>query len=172
MHHTPRGLNESWLANMMARFFPLHHTANKAHQLTIAGAALHHAVEIVVEERKQARADLSVRGDADARAVSAKGMRNRSDDANFSNSIFEGVASRRLASCMLRKRLERLEFGELRHNLIECDHNLGVPNTIFFERHKLDEADDHTLIAGEPAEFDDLIFVEAAQQHAVHLHGI
>ena len=73
---------------------------------------------------------------------------------------------------MLRKRLERLEFGELRHNLIECDHNLGVPNTIFFERHELDEADDHTLIAGEPAEFDDLIFVEAAQQHAVHLHGI
>src|SRR5437762_11352062 len=142
MHHTPRGLNESWLANMMARFFPLHHTANKAHQLTIAGAALHHAVEIVVEERKQARADLSVRGDADARAVSAKGMRNRSDDANFSNSIFEGVASRRLASCMLRKRLERLEFGELRHTLIECVPYLGDSNNLLVVRHAIAHAHD------------------------------
>ena len=44
----------------------------------------------------------------------------------------------------------------------------GVQVRSFFERHEFDEAHDHALFAREHAEGDDLVFVEAAHQHAIH----
>ena len=44
----------------------------------------------------------------------------------------------------------------------------GRPGAAFFERHEFDEAHGDAFFAREHAEGDDLIFVEAAHQHAVH----
>src|SRR5215813_12598836 len=89
MHHAARRLDKSGLADMMPSLFLLHHTANKAHQLIITGSTLHRAIEIMIEEREQAGADLAVGGDPYARAVSAEGMGYRSDDPDLSYSVFE-----------------------------------------------------------------------------------
>src|SRR5262249_18988691 len=126
----------------------------------------------MVEERKQTGADLAVRCDADARAVSAERMRDRSDDPNLADAVFKGITPRCLAGRMLGQRLERLELRELGDDLIERHHDLRAPHAIFFERHELDEADDYAFVAGEFAELDDLIFIEAAQQNTIDLHRI
>ena len=44
----------------------------------------------------------------------------------------------------------------------------GRPGAAFFERHEFDEAHGDAFFAREHAEGDDLVFVEAAHQHAVH----
>ena len=46
----------------------------------------------------------------------------------------------------------------------------GRPDAVLFQRHELDEAHDHAFFAREHAEGNDLIFVESAQQHAIHFH--
>ena len=51
----------------------------------------------------------------------------------------------------------------------ERDDYLGGPQAVLFERHELDKANDHALFAREARKGDDLVVVEAAQQHTVHL---
>ena len=44
----------------------------------------------------------------------------------------------------------------------------GRPGASFFERHEFDEAHGDAFFAGEHAEGNDLVFIEAAHQHAIH----
>src|SRR5262249_37451578 len=46
------------------------------------------------------------------------------------------------------------------------------PHAVFFQRHELDEADHHAFLAGKAGKFHDLVVIEAAQEHAVDLHGL
>src|SRR5689334_15347721 len=110
MNHAARRLNESRLANMMARLFLLHHGANDAEQFIIGRAALHRAIKIMIQKRKQAGANLAVGCDANARAVPAERMRDRRDDPNLSHTVFEGVATSSFTGRMLRQRLDGLEL--------------------------------------------------------------
>jgi hypothetical protein len=55
-------------------------------------------------------------------------------------------------------------------DFIESNNYGGRPYPALLERHELNEADDDTFFAGEDAKRDDLIFVEAAHEHAIHLH--
>src|SRR5215510_423014 len=103
--------------------------------------------------------------------MAAKGMRHRRDNADLPNSIIKGIAARRLAQAI----------GQLTHgtksvqclqNLVHGDHHFRRPHAIFFQRHELDETHDHAFFAGETGELHNLIFIEAAQQHAVDLYRL
>src|SRR5580698_8074103 len=94
VHHRSRCRNEVRLADVVAFFFFLDYAADELFQLFVAGAALHLGVEVVVPYREQAGADFAVAGDADAAAVSAEGMRDGSDDADFADAVVEAVAAR------------------------------------------------------------------------------
>src|SRR4051812_5781640 len=104
--------------------------------------------------------------------MSAEGMRDGSDDAYLADPVLKGVTARGLAGRVRRKRPQRLPCRERSHDFIERDYHFGVPDAIFLERHEFDEAHYQTLLARELRELDDLILVEAAQQHAIYLHGI
>src|SRR5260221_3555287 len=62
-------------------------------------------------------------------------------------------------------------FGHAAHDFVERYDSFGRPDTVFFQRHKLDEPYCHSFFAREHAEGNDLIFVEAAHQYAVDLDG-
>ena len=56
------------------------------------------------------------------------------------------------------------------HDFIQRNDDVRRPEPIFFERHELDEADDHALLRENSAKGIDLVFVEAAQKDAVNFH--
>ena len=53
-------------------------------------------------------------------------------------------------------------------DFIERNHRLRRPRAAFFQRHEFDEAHGDAFFAREHAEGNDLVFVEAAHEHAVH----
>src|SRR5580692_9169059 len=87
VHHGPRSRHEIRLANVVSLFFFLHHPLNKLRELFVARAAAHFGVQVMVPHRKQAGANFSVAGNADAAAMSAEGMGHRSDDSDLAHSI-------------------------------------------------------------------------------------
>ena len=93
MHHCPRRGHEIRLADVVALFFFLHHAADELGQLFVGSAAPHLGVQVVVPHGEQAGADFAVAGDADAAAVSAEGMRDRSDDSDFADAVVEAIAA-------------------------------------------------------------------------------
>ena len=94
MHHRPRRRHEIRLADVVAFFFLLDDSADEVFQLFVCGSSLHLRVQVVVPDREQAGANFAVAGDADAAAMSAKGMRDRRDDADFADAVVEAVAAR------------------------------------------------------------------------------
>jgi hypothetical protein len=122
----------------------------------------------VVPNRKKAGADLAVGGDADATAVTAEGMRNRSDDSDFANAVVEVIPSRGFAA-RVRDLDQRAILRHALDNFIQRDHRRGRPGSVFLERHEFDKANDDAFFTSKHAEGDDLIFIEAAHEHAVNL---
>jgi hypothetical protein len=99
-----------------------------------------------------------------------KGMRDRGDDADFADAVVEAVAARGFGA-RVRDFDQRPVLGHAGQDFVERDHRRGRPGAAFFERHEFDEAHGDAFFAGEHAEGDDLIFVEAAHEHAVHFQG-
>lgn len=78
----------------MTFFFLCHYTANELFQFLIACASLHLRVQVMIPDREEAGSDLAITGDADSAAMSAKRMRNRRDDSDFTNAIEKSIAAR------------------------------------------------------------------------------
>src|SRR5712671_2987875 len=120
----------------------------------------------MVKQGKQAGTYLAVRGEPHARAVSAKRMRHRSDDADFSLAVVEGITPRGFAG-LIRKLAHGTELIQLFQNFVHGHHHLRGPDSVLFKRHGFDETDDDAFLTGEAGKLDDLIFIEAAEKHAV-----
>src|SRR5579863_2464521 len=167
VNHRPRRRYEIWFADVVTLFFLCYHSANELFEFLIARPTAHLRVQVVIPDREQARADLAVAGDANPAAVPAERMRHGSDNANFSDSIFETIAAGRF-----RTRVGNLHqwpvFSHARHDLFERHHRGRGPRAVLFQGHELDEADCHAFFAREHPERNDLVFVEAAHQNAVH----
>src|SRR3981189_1422636 len=103
--------------------------------------------------------------------MSAERMRYRSDNSNLAQAIGEAISPRRFAA-LVRNLLQRQILRHARENLIERNHNFRSPNAILFERHEFDEAHHYPLFPRELPKVNDLIFIEAAQQHAIDLYRI
>src|SRR5262249_27320236 len=109
------------------------------------------------------------RSQTNARAVSAKRMRYGRNDADLADAIVKRVAARGLTR-RVRKLAYRTELIQLLENLVHCDHHVGRPHAVLFEWPGLDEANHYAFGTREFRKLDDLVFVEAAQKHAVDLH--
>src|SRR5271170_6153684 len=92
VNHAARGLEEVRFADVVSRFLQSHRALDECGQLIVAASALHHAVEVVIELRKQASADFAVGSKAEAAALSAECLRDWRDDAYLSNAVVKGVA--------------------------------------------------------------------------------
>src|SRR5579864_116967 len=80
MHHGPRRGHEIRLTNVMPFFFLRYYAAYELRQFIVRSPVAHLRVQVVIPHREQAGANLSVAGDANAAAMSAKRMRHRGDD--------------------------------------------------------------------------------------------
>ena len=120
----------------------------------------------MVPHRKEAGADFAIGGNTNPAAMSAEGMRNRRNDSDFADAVIETIAPRGFAAGVWNFD-ERPVFAHALENFVERNYSRRRPYTIFFKRHEFDEANNHAFFAGEHAKRDDLIFVEAAHQHAI-----
>jgi hypothetical protein len=157
------------LADVVARFFSLHGPVDVSAEFGVTFAGAHVAIEIVLHLRKKAGADLAVGGESNTAARTAEGLCDGRDDADFAAAIGKGVAARGFAGFARRHRDERQYAADAIDNLRERNDDFRCPQATLFERHELDEADDHIFLAGKMGEALDLFVVEAAQEHAVDL---
>src|SRR5690348_15108634 len=130
---------------------------------------MHAASQIVIEEGEQAGANLAVRGQAYTRTMSAERVRDGRDDADLAQAVVKGVAPRGFAG-RVGQLAHRTKMIQLLQDLIHANHNIRRPYAVFFKGHEFNEAHHHAFLAGEAGELDDLVFIEAAQQDAIHLH--
>jgi len=100
MNHGARGRHEVWLPDVVPLFFLHHYATNEFCEILVAGAPPHLRVKIVIPDRKQASANLAVRGNTDPAAVPAKRMGDGRNNANLADAILEAVPSRRLRTPM------------------------------------------------------------------------
>src|SRR5215472_7384576 len=101
--------------------------------------------------------------------MAAEGMGYRRDDADFADTVVETVTACGLAASAWNFN-QRPVFRHPAENLVKRNHGFGRPHAILLERHELDEPDDYALFAGKHPKRDDLVFVEAAHEDAIHLH--
>src|SRR4051812_13690371 len=169
VHHAARRLFKTGLADMVARFLFTDHGMNVGDDFGIGVAGAHASGQIVIEDGKQARADLAIGGKTHAAAMSAERMRHRRDDADLSDAVVELEAACGFAALMfdLDQRTKLLHLFE---DMLKRDYHFPRPHPVFFQRHEFDEPQHYAFFAREFSEGDDLVFVEAAQQDAVHLY--
>src|SRR5271165_5797920 len=133
---------------MVTLFFSRHYAADKFSQVIVRSPATHQLMQIVVPDREQASANLSVGSDSNPAAVSAEWMRHWRNDADFSNSIVEAIPPRRFAA-PVRNLNQRPIFPHSLQDFIERNHDVRRPDPVLFKRHELDEAHDHAFFARE-----------------------
>src|ERR1700736_1268625 len=93
MHHGPGSRHEISLSNMVPLFFSLHHATNELRQLLIRSSAAHQLVQIMIPDGEQAGANLAIRGDANAAAMSAERVRHGRDNSDLSDAVIETISS-------------------------------------------------------------------------------
>src|SRR5271170_1099815 len=116
VNHAARGLQEVRFADVVSRFFEGHRALDECGQLIVAASALHHAVKVVIELRKQAGTDFSIGSKANAAALSAESLRDGRDDADLPNAVIEGIAHGGFADSVRRQPHHRPKAFQL------CDH--------------------------------------------------
>src|SRR5581483_4345242 len=166
VHHGAGGGHKVGFTDMVALFFSLHHVLNEGNKLFVGGAAPHQAMQIVVPNRKQAGANLSIRGDADPAAVTAERMGYRRDNSDLSDAIVEAVAAGSL-TVLVWGLDQRSKLSHAMQDLIQRDYGAGRPLAILLERHEFNEPHNNVFFPGKHPEGNDLVLVEAAHQHAI-----
>src|SRR5436305_13909679 len=82
MNHGSRRGHKVCFADVVARLFFANHIADEAGEVVVARAAAHEFVQIVIPDGEEAGANLAVRSNTNAAAMSAEGVRNGCNDAD------------------------------------------------------------------------------------------
>ena len=127
--------------------------------------------QVVVVLAEKARAELAVGGQANARAVAAKGLRHRGDQADFTGrSVGKAILARGLAFFV-----RNLLNGPARVNALidfgRRNHEASIPVAIGIKWHEFDETHHQAAFAGELGEGFDFVVVDTANEHRVHFGG-
>src|SRR5690349_5573813 len=101
--------------------------------------------------------------------MSAERMGYGRNNTDFADAVLETVAPGSFAA-RVRDFNQRAVFRHAPQNFVEPDYDVWGPDPIFLQRHELNEADHHAFFAREHAEWNDLVFVEAAHQHAIDFY--
>src|SRR5664280_3651195 len=168
MYHRSRCGNKARFTDVVALLLVLDGVKDELDHLLVATSPRHQTIQVVFADREQAGADLAIRGDANAAAMSAEGVRHRRNDADLADAVLEDIAAGGLA-VRVADFAQRHELGHAAHDLVEGHDDLRRPDAAFFQRHEFDEADGNAFLARKAAEGSDLIVVEAAQEHAIDL---
>src|SRR6266403_4092092 len=83
-HHSTRGWYEVWLIDAVPLFLFHHHRAYVRHQIFVGGAFAQHSAQVVILLAEQAGAQLAIRGQPDARTMSAERLGDRSNQPDLS----------------------------------------------------------------------------------------
>src|SRR6202041_1494651 len=153
---------------MVTRLFGFDCLLNEGDEIVIRSATRQNAIEVMIEVGKEAGANLAVGRETDTAAGTAKSLRYGGDDADFPHTIVESVAARGFTGVVGGQSHQRAKAVELVDHLLQRNDYFRGPQAVFFERHELDKANNHALVAREAGKGNDLVIVEAAQQHTVH----
>src|SRR6516162_7439146 len=134
-------------------------------KLCVRCASPHAAVQVVLNLRKKACPDLSVGGKAHATARTTERLSDGCDDANLATVVFEGVSASCFACIALGQGFQRHQAVDTLNDLGEGNDDFRRPETVFLERHELDEADNHVFLAGKAGEALDFVVIESAQKN-------
>ncbi len=132
----------------MVTFFLSHHNFPYIRtQLRVGSTTQHHAVQIMIALRKQARPNLSIRRQTHPAAMSAERSRHRRDNPNLAHAVIERKSPCSL-TCGVRRQLnQRTKRIQPIDKLIHANHGLGLPAAVFLQRHELNKPDDDALAA-------------------------
>jgi hypothetical protein len=144
-------------------FFLFNRIVDELRQFFVPGAATHQFVQIVIRDGKQAGANLAIGSNANATAVSAEGMRNWRNDPDLAGTVIKPVAASGRAALMGNLHQWPI-LGPAMNDLVERDHNFRRLSASLFERHEFDETHHDIFFATKPADGNDLVLVEAAQE--------
>src|SRR6185312_16284450 len=122
----------------------------------------------MIEQREKTGAQLAVRSKTDSRTMPAEWMRNRSDDADLSDSVVKRIAAGGFAKGIRCQITDGTELVQLLENLVHGNYHVRRPHTVFFQRHEFDEPDHHAFITRKTGKLHYLIFVEPAQKDRVY----
>src|SRR6267154_6125853 len=161
-HHSTRGWYEVWLIDAVPLFLFHHHRAYVRHQIFVGGAFAQQSAQVVILLAEQAGAQLAIRGQADARTVSAERLRHRSNQPDLPRrAIRKSVLAGRFAA-LVRNLLQRplrmnptIDFGG-------WHDQAAIPVPIFSQRHVLNKSHDNAALARERRERLYLLVVDAA----------
>lgn len=95
--HGSGGLDEILLADAMSGFLAQNDLLEGENDLVVGSAAAEQGLQIVFLNTEQTGAHLAIGGEAEAIAVSAEGLADGSDDADFTASVGESVSAGGLA---------------------------------------------------------------------------
>jgi len=99
VHHRSGWRHKASLSDVMPLFLAADCVTDKVHQFVVRCTAAHESVQIMVPDRKKARADLSVGSDPNTAAVAAEWSRDGRNDSDLPDTIFEHIASRCFTRC-------------------------------------------------------------------------
>src|SRR5215207_1504226 len=148
--HRAGGLFEVGFVDVVARLLLEDDAGDVVGDLGARGAGAHHVAQGVFDLREEARPDLAVGGEADARAGAAEGFGDGRDDADLApGAVGEAVARGRLGAALGALRDEEEALVDALANLGAGDDLLARPAVPTVERHVLDEAHRDAVLARE-----------------------
>src|SRR5579863_6410988 len=144
INHRARWRNKIRIVDTVPGFFGHNHAANLTFDIAVTRAAAKKRLEIVILFAEKAGAQFPVSGQANARAESAKRLRDRRNQANFAAPVGKSEFPSGLAALMRHRYKRPFRLDAPLH--LRCrNHQLASPRAVSIERHKFDEA--HNQIA-------------------------
>src|ERR1051326_2349555 len=167
--HRARGTDETRLVDTVLQLFVPDGEAEEIRNFRTCATVSQRPFHVPLAAREQARAQLSVGGDADPVAAGAERLRDRVDEADLALPVGETEppgGRRQLGRNLDERPVLRFDQGA---DLAAGQHLVGAPRAVCVERHELDEADDVRLAAREPGERGNLFLRESLDRDAVQL---
>src|SRR6266850_2918481 len=170
-NHGARRGDKTGLVDAVAFLFFHDDGGDVGDQILVGGAFAQHGAQVVIVLAEKTGAKFSVGGEADARAVTAEGLRDWGDEADFAGgAVGETVFARGFAALV-----GNLHQGPASVNALldfrGRDDEIPGPVAVGIEGHEFDETHDDTAVAGEFCEGFDLVVIESADEDSVHFGG-
>src|SRR5215469_8339588 len=168
-YHGAGGRHKAGLVDAMAFFLLRHDGADPSDNLLVGRLRSQQRAQVAILFAEQTSSQLSIRGQANARAMAAESLSNRSDQTDLAGGAVDETVLASSFAFLVRNLLERPLGMDALVDLLRGNHQLTRPVAVRVQRHKFDEAHDDAAFAGKGGEGFDFILVEAAHQNGVDL---
>src|SRR6266403_1481179 len=170
-NHGARRGNKAGLIDAVAFLFFHDDGGDVGDQILVGGAFAQHGAQVVIVLAEKTSAKFSVGGEADARAVTAEGLRDWGDEADFAGGAIGETVFARGFTALVRNLYQRPARVNALLDFRGGDDEIPGPVAVGIEGHEFDKAHDDTTVAGKLREGFDLVVVESAHEDSVHFGG-